>query len=342
MSGLSPISPAAAQSNLMTLPGSTQAQAQSGIQQGIQGLQGYQQYRPWQANQLTQQQVFNPYAAQGMAGAQQAAQFGGQAAQNQFGLGGNLEQLGQQVSESGQPLLQGANQVMNTAFDPQSALYQRTLQQQQQQMQAMNAQSGLGGSPYAAGLNAQNLQNFNISWQAQQLQNQIGGLNAASGAYGQYGALAQAGAGISGQGAGLQAGAPGLAAQSALLPYQTSEMMAQQGMGALAQLQQYGVGGTQIPQLGVSDWSNLLGLGSQLQQTNINSALAQSQIQQAFAKEIGGGIGTLGSLGIGAMGAPGFGGLGSLGSMGATNFMNTVDPFGSSEADWQYYANARL
>jgi hypothetical protein len=312
MSGLSPISPASAASNTMVLPPAQQAAAQSGAFGGIQGLTGSPFTGTFPAaGQLTKQQVFNPFAPEATAGANTAMTMGTGAATNQFNLGGNLETLGQQVSAEGQPLINNANQVMQTAFDPQSALYNRYLQLQQQQFQATNAASGVGSTPYAAGLNAQNLQNFNISWQAQQLQNQIAGLNSASTAYGTAGGLQSTGANISQAGAGLQAGAAPLFMQSAMYPYATSELMGQTGMQALSTLMGYGQQGTGMTQQQISDYMSLLGLVPQEQQANTNAALAQSQIQQAMVKELGAGVGAAGSLFTGA------GGMGALSNLGS-------------------------
>jgi hypothetical protein len=66
-----------------------------------------------------------------------------------------------------------APQILQTGFDPQNALYDRTQQQLKDQLSATNAQSGLSGTPYGAGVMGQGLSNFNIDWQNQQLQRQL-------------------------------------------------------------------------------------------------------------------------------------------------------------------------
>jgi hypothetical protein len=78
-----------------------------------------------------------------------------------------------------QPLINGANQVLQTGFDPQSALYNQQFQQQQDQQNAAAAMNGVAGSPYAAGLSNQANQNFNTNWQNQQLGRQTQALGAA-------------------------------------------------------------------------------------------------------------------------------------------------------------------
>lgn len=58
-----------------------------------------------------------------------------------------------------------AKQVLGLGMDPQHDLYNRTLQQVREQSAAQAAQSGLAGSPFAAGLANDAMRNFNIDWQ---------------------------------------------------------------------------------------------------------------------------------------------------------------------------------
>lgn len=74
--------------------------------------------------------------------------------------------------------LQAGESILNTGFDPQSALYNRQFQQQQDQTNATAAQNGLAGSPFAAGLSNQANTNFNIDWQNAQLARQVSALGA--------------------------------------------------------------------------------------------------------------------------------------------------------------------
>ena len=71
------------------------------------------------------------------------------------------------------PELLAGLQVLQTGFDPQSQLYNQQYQQMQDQTNAINAQNGVAGSPFAAGLSAQNSQNFNTNWQNQQLSREL-------------------------------------------------------------------------------------------------------------------------------------------------------------------------
>lgn len=95
------------------------------------------------------------------------------------------QNLTNQLSGMNNPMLSGANAVMNTAFDPQGALYDRTLQQVQDQQRVGQAARGITMSPYGAGLENKALSDFNIDWQNNQLGRQTQGLGAAQQAYGQ-------------------------------------------------------------------------------------------------------------------------------------------------------------
>lgn len=108
----------------------------------------------------------NPYYTQALGGAQLGSGIGtGTAA----GLAGNVPGL-----------TSAAGQALTNAFDPQQALYNQTLNNTLQQQAAANAMSGVGGSPYGAGLMGQDLNNFNIGWNAQQIANEATGANTAA------------------------------------------------------------------------------------------------------------------------------------------------------------------
>jgi hypothetical protein len=74
---------------------------------------------------------------------------------------------------------------------------------------------GLGSSAAGAGVANQALSNFGIDWNAQQLQNQIAGLNAYGQAAGQAGQLG-------GQGGALGAAGAGYTQQAGSVPYNTA------------------------------------------------------------------------------------------------------------------------
>lgn len=74
-------------------------------------------------------------------------------------------------------------QLLQSTFDPQNALYDRSYQQMQQQTNAGAAQQGVSGSPFAAGLASDASRNFNTDWQNQQLQREVTGAGAIGGLY---------------------------------------------------------------------------------------------------------------------------------------------------------------
>jgi hypothetical protein len=81
------------------------------------------------------------------------------------------------------PGITGAgNAVAQTAFDPQSALFNRTQNQLLDQSNAINAMSGVASTPYGASVTGNNLANFDINWQNNLLNRQNTGLGALQGA----------------------------------------------------------------------------------------------------------------------------------------------------------------
>lgn len=93
--------------------------------------------------------------------------------------GYNSANVGGAAIGQGQNMYGGANAVMNTAFDPQNALYNKLQQQNTDQTNASMASRGITMSPYGAGVANQSNQDFNIAWQNAQLNRQVQGLGAA-------------------------------------------------------------------------------------------------------------------------------------------------------------------
>jgi hypothetical protein len=129
--------------------------------------------------------------------------------------------LAQPAAATFAPMTAAANAILQTGFDPQNALFNRTQQQVLDQQNAINAMSGVASSPYGAGVTGQTLSNFDINWQnnllnrqatagsaAQGLYNQgLGGLSTASNLYNTglntAANLNQAAAGLGSTGAGI-------------------------------------------------------------------------------------------------------------------------------------------
>jgi hypothetical protein len=199
---------------------------------GIGGLGGFNMYGAYlpQAQGIAGGLISDPNAGGFMQGAQTAAGLGQAGAMNQFGAGGGLYGLG--------------GTIANTAFDPQSALYSRTAQQLQDQTRAAQGARGIATTPFGAGLESQAMSDFNINWQNQQLQRQLAGGQAAGQLYG--------------QGAALQAGAPGQYLTASGMPYATSQGIGQAQLGTLGALGQFGAAGGQQAQQPISDYMNYL------------------------------------------------------------------------------------
>lgn len=144
-------------------------------QQLIQQMMGnntaaqiYPQYQ-----QYVSQIENNPYAA----GAQTAATNAGTAATT---AGNSAITNANTLTTAGNNTLPYSSTILNTAFDPQDALYNRTLQQLQDQTRASEAVRGIATSPVGASLENQNLENFNIDWQNNQLGRETQGLTDAN------------------------------------------------------------------------------------------------------------------------------------------------------------------
>lgn len=278
------------------------AGADSGAYRGIQSLGQYNlggQNMPAYES-LVQQSVNNPYAGQYQQGAGVAGQYGQQAGVGAYNAGGSL--MGSSLD-----LLPDVSALVNLGFDPQNALYARTQQQVQDQNNARNAQSGVGATPYGAGLSNQANQNFNIDWQNNQLQ------RAATGAGAAGSLLGQAGQGL-GTGAGLQAGGVQEYLQGAAQPYNTFNQINAQALGTLGQAEQYGNAAAQIPQQQIQDYLGYLSQGNQNAQTNINAQQLNLQKQNALFNQgnaIGQDIGGLAGFGFGGGGGGQYGGMGN-------------------------------
>jgi hypothetical protein len=189
--------------------------------------------------------------------------------------------IGQGSMQGAQQLQGGANSIMNTAFDPQSALYNQLFQQNQDMANVQNTMSGVGTTPYGAGVADQSGQNFNINWQNQQLGRQATGLQGAEAAYGAAQPLGNAG----------QAGL----VQSAMLPYATQSAAA----GANTQALQGGIGATTTAsQPTIQDLLSYLGVGNQTNQIYNQGQIGGTNATTAQQQAGWGQLGNLADLGF--------------------------------------------
>jgi hypothetical protein len=189
------------------------------------------------------------------------------------------------------PLSSAESSILNTGFDPQSALYNRTAGQLLDQARAAEAQSGVGTTPYGAGVTGNTMSNFNIDWQNQQLARQTQAAQAAQGLSGQQASnITGAGgllSGLTGAGANLGLGVAG----QRLAQDQAANNILNQTTGLGANLG-LGVAGQRLAntQAGANILGNLttaggnLGLGAasgQLANTQTGGGLLNSLLQGA-------------------------------------------------------------
>ena len=211
----------------------------------------------------------NPFAQQGLAGAQGAAGLGGNAALSGYNTGNYL-------TNAGTSLVPYAQQIMQSGFDPQQALYNQQYQQNQAQTNVQNAMSGVATTPYGAGLANQSSQNFNTNWENQELARQAQAAQAAGG-------LVSAGAGVAGQGVTMANQAPSQLVQSAMIPYATYSDIGQGQNQALSQLLGIGQSGADLSNMSVQDFLGLLSGGNSANyNANQQGQLALNQANSAF------------------------------------------------------------
>jgi hypothetical protein len=273
-------------SNIPNLPTIDTGPAIGGAQNAINqqggfnlGGQNYGQY----AGQL-QRAINNPFGGGAIGSAQG---FGGLGMGNALGGLGTASMLGSQVPA----MLGGANALMTNAFDPQNALYNRTAQQVSDQTGAYLANSGVGNTPYGAGVFGQNMNNFNIDWQNNLLQREIAGSGAAGGLW--------QGAGNLGTGAfNLGANAAQSGSGFGSLPWQTYNNVNAQPLSLLSQGSQYGQNAAAIPQQQAGDWLQYLQAATGANQAATTAAMDQIKASQQFGQNIGSGLQGIGQ-GIG-------------------------------------------
>lgn len=180
-----------------------------------------------------QAQVNSPYAAGAQAGANTAGANGFAAGTTDLANAAKLGSYAPQIEQSG--------------FDPQSANYNRQLKGAQDSQSVANAQSGVAGSPFGAGMVGDATQQFQQNWQAGQQQRQQAAISALSELFGHQSSLAATGA--QNQAAG------------AALPQQTYTDINQQSIAALTALVQ-GMGNASTPlQRDVQADGTYLGIG---------------------------------------------------------------------------------
>jgi hypothetical protein len=244
----------------------------------------------------------NPYAGLAQATSNQASGFG-------------LGTLAPQLEANSGALSQAGNQVMGTAFDPQMALYNRTLQGVTDQSNAINSMYGLSSSPAGAGLTNQAIGNFNIDWQNQQLARQQAGIQSGGQAFAGAGDL-----GVAGMGTTQQAGA---------LPAATFAGNQQNIVNAQNALSSGANNAFALDQNTLTALANYLRLGQTATQT-ANTGQAQTFGQnQILGQQAGSALSSLGSLFGKSGGSNAYGLGGGLSSAGEVTNVTNIPQAGS-------------
>src|SRR6266568_4839028 len=84
-----------------------------------------------------------------------------------------------QATGAASQLYGAGGQVLNTAFDPQGALYRQGQSNALDYANVTNAMSGVGSSPYGSRVAADALSNYDLNWGDRQLKREEGGLTSA-------------------------------------------------------------------------------------------------------------------------------------------------------------------
>ena len=250
------------------------ANTEMGLIPQVGNYNAYSQFLP-QAEGLAQQSMTSPYYGMAQQGAQMAGYGGMQQGQQAYGAANQLYgQMGQI------PGLEG--QLVQSAFDPQSQLYNYLQAQNTNQTNADLASRGLGMSGAGAGIANQSNQLFNQNWQNNLLQRQLAGVQG-------VGALNQSAGQLGTIGSNLGTQGTNLVNQASAMPYQTQLNALQSQMGLMNQAGQFGQGAMQPIQQQISDYNAYQGLGSPSAQFNQQSSAAQgaSAIAQPISNAIG-------------------------------------------------------
>lgn len=200
----------------------------------------------------------------------------------------NAQQGAAQLQGLGNAAAPYASQILQTGFDPQNALYNRTQQQLTDQLNATNANSGLASSPYGAGVVGQGLTNFNIDWQ----NNQLGRQATAASAYGNL--TNSIGQDYTGAGQLGTAGAQALQA-GGTLPYSTFVGQGNDQQTLLNNLNSASTQSFALPQLLGSDYLSYMGHGTNASQLDLQNQGQGFNQSQAVGQGVGQGISGLSS-----------------------------------------------
>jgi hypothetical protein len=186
-------------------------------------------------------------------------------------------QYGNEWSAQAPGMFQYANRALEEGFDPQNAAYNRTRDRLQDQTRISQGDRGIQMTPYGAGLENENMSNFNIDWRDRELQRQGMGANTAAQLFGAGGQAIQGGQ-------SLAAGVPRDIA------------------GYAGALQQLGMNAFSPQMWGAQQYGNMFNAGTGAQQGAYQNQLKAHEVNQQQNNSTWGGIGNLaGTLGSAAI-----------------------------------------
>jgi len=271
-----------------------QPQNMAGADQGAySGIQGLGQYNTAGAALPYAQNTFqnlynNPYASQYQQGANTTAGVG-------WGVGGQQVGAGSNLMAAGNSILPYSQSILQTGFDPQSALYNQLFQQQTEQDRAGQAARGIATTPYGAGLENKANTDFDIAWQNAQLGRENTALQGAGYGLNSGGNAINLGQNVSTL--GLQT-----LGNAAALPYSTANTIGNNQFNAIGQYGQAGTSAAAIPQMTIEDYLKYLTggttAGSVANQGYASQLAAQNQNfnqQQTLGKNFGSSLSGLGT-----------------------------------------------
>ena len=163
------------------------------------------------------------------------------------GAGQNAYGQGATYSGTAAAGLPAASQILNTAFDPQTTLYNQTAGQLNDQLGAYLASTGLTNSGAGAKIASDALTNFNTNWQNNQLGRETQGLNSFTQALSPIGGALTSGNTLQGTGAGQVASGSALPSQTYNSQIASALGLAQTGAGAYGAASGLQEGGYQLP-----------------------------------------------------------------------------------------------
>lgn len=203
--------------------------------------------------------------------------------------------------------LAAGNQILNTAMDPQQALYGQQLQNTTDAANVANSQYGLTGQQAAGNLN-QATTNFNIDWQNNELQRQLQGLSGYDSNLSNIGAAGSNAAALGNTGAGsLTSGGS--------TPYAAGIGVAGNQQNALQSYIASLLGPVTSDQSTIGNLQNYLNTGVNASLAGASAALGDYKQQSQNTASLFGGLGGLLGLGTGGGNTVGGSALSGLSSL---------------------------